>query len=353
MNGPLAPAAASHRPLRPPIGPSGPLLMIADRRAFAAAFKSRLSRSLVLACGALIVLFVLGIFVIPVQQQIVARVELEQLKVEILPELILEAPPAIETMPDQALSALQVEKILPAPALEAPPENQPLIPTRVHRDDPSRAVDEAAIRRGRERAAEATKQLAGSRAALDQSIADLSSSLASANGVRTASNHSRQRVVRGGRSGGDLGSIGSGQAGSGSAADLGGAVEGASVAVGSLAPAPSSGTGSPDGSPRSGMNPGVYRSNASLLAVIQRYAAGIQYCYSNELKRDPSLRGKLVVAITVAASGAVTEASVISNSVRSDKLENCALSQIREWRFPPIPEGLTTFQAPFVFTPPN
>ena len=39
-----------------------------------------------------------------------------------------------------------------------------------------------------------------------------------------------------------------------------------------------------------GRGPGVYRSNASLLAVIQRYAAGIQYCYGNELKRDPALQ---------------------------------------------------------------
>jgi len=99
--------------------------------------------------------------------------------------------------------------------------------------------------------------------------------------------------------------------------------------------------------------PGVYRSNASLLAVIQRYSAGIQYCYGNELKRDPTLRGKLVVAITVAASGEVLEATVVQNTVGSDRLASCALSQIREWRFPAIPQGVTAFQAPFVFTPPS
>jgi len=103
----------------------------------------------------------------------------------------------------------------------------------------------------------------------------------------------------------------------------------------------------------SGAGPGVYRSNASLLAVIQRYAAGIQFCYGNELKRDPSLRGKLVVAITVSASGEVTEANVVQNTTGSQRLASCALSQIRDWRFPAVPVGATTFQAPFVFTPPN
>jgi hypothetical protein len=32
---------------------------------------------------------------------------------------------------------------------------------------------------------------------------------------------------------------------------------------------------------------------------------------------------------------------------------SCALAQMREWRFPAIPSGVTTFQAPFVFTPPR
>ena len=88
-------------------------------------------------------------------------------------------------------------------------------------------------------------------------------------------------------------------------------------------------------------------------SVIQRYSAGIQYCYGNELKRDATLRGKLVVALTVAASGDVVEATVVQNTVGSTRLAECALSQIRDWKFPAIPEGLTTFQAPFVFTPPN
>jgi hypothetical protein len=29
------------------------------------------------------------------------------------------------------------------------------------------------------------------------------------------------------------------------------------------------------------------------------------------------------------------------------------LAQIRGWRFPAIPYGVTSFRAPFVFTPPN
>jgi len=98
--------------------------------------------------------------------------------------------------------------------------------------------------------------------------------------------------------------------------------------------------------------PGVYRSNASLMAVVQKYAAGIQFCYGNELKRHEGLKGKLVVALTVAASGQVTDVTVIQNTLAGTGLAACALSQIRDWKFATIAQGVTTFQVPFVFTPP-
>ncbi|HKQ59106.1 MAG TPA: AgmX/PglI C-terminal domain-containing protein, partial [Candidatus Eisenbacteria bacterium] len=157
-----------------------------------------------------------------------------------------------------------------------------------------------------------------------------------------------------GRSDGQLGAVGDGLAGSGSSADIGTRVEGSTVSIGSLAAAlPAEEHSGAEGGVGTGSRPGVYRTNASLLAVIQKYAAGIQYCYESELKRDQTLRGKLVVALTVTAAGDVSEASVVQNTVGSARLASCALSQIRGWKFPPINGGLTTFQAPFVFTPPK
>ncbi|MGH7724832.1 MAG: TonB family protein, partial [Candidatus Eiseniibacteriota bacterium] len=87
--------------------------------------------------------------------------------------------------------------------------------------------------------------------------------------------------------------------------------------------------------------------------VIQKYAGGIHYCYANELKHDEHLSGKLVVTLTVAASGEVTAVSVAENTIGSSRLVSCATSQIRAWKFPSIPYGVTTFQCPFVFTPPR
>jgi hypothetical protein len=155
----------------------------------------------------------------------------------------------------------------------------------------------------------------------------------------------------GGSGGGVGGGIGDGVGdgiGSGSGGGSGGG-NGGGIGTGH-----GSGVGPGDGGGSGGVAPpGVYRSNASLLAVIQKYSAGIQYCYGNELKREPSLRGKLVISLVVAASGEVDEAHVVVNTLGSSRLADCALGQIREWRFPVIRGGATAFQAPFVFTPPQ
>lgn len=273
--------------------------------------------------------------------------------------------------------------------------------------DPSKPFNPNAGRAGREAArAAVSAQLSGATSSLDNALGDLSSSLSGASEPSTLpSRGTRPRVIRSGRSGSQVGAPRAELGGSGASYDLGGSVvQGSRVAVGTLiGSGPGGGVGGGYGGPGSGgyggggtggsglgtgagggggggvpggtgaggggggvgggsgigsgggggFGPGVYRSNASLLAVIQKYAAGIHYCYANELKKDEHLSGKIVVTITVTASGQVTEATVIENTVGSQRLASCTLSQIREWRFPAIREGVTTFQAPFVFTPPR
>jgi len=151
----------------------------------------------------------------------------------------------------------------------------------------------------------------------------------------------------GGMGGGSGGGVGSGT-GMGNDGDGGGGLGGNGL------PAGGGGGGAGGGPGGSGVaGPGIYRSNASLMAVIQKYSAGIQFCYSNELKRHEGLKGKLVVALVVNAAGEVVRAEVVQNTLGSQALSSCALSQIRDWKFAAIPAGTTAFQVPFVFTPPN
>jgi TonB family protein len=133
--------------------------------------------------------------------------------------------------------------------------------------------------------------------------------------------------------------------GGGGGGDAGGAIGGSD---GGVAGGTGSGTGVGGSVGRSQI-----RSDAQLLAVVRKYAPGIQFCYDNELKKTPGLGGKLLVSITVTSSGRVTDAAIVQDSVRSAALAQCALAQIEAWKFPEVEEGVVTFQAPFVFTPPE
>lgn len=263
---------------------------------------------------------------------------------------------------------------------------------------------------GRARAMQVAAQLSGATSALENSLAGLGDlgSVGASSGRTGAALAKRVSSVGGARSDAQVASPGGRLSGVGGGADLGGSsVRGASVSVGSLVggvggdplggggpgrggqgggggmgggsgggvgtgtgmgnggsgggglggnglPAGGGGGGTGGGPGGSGVaGPGIYRSNASLMAVIQKYSAGIQFCYSNELKRNEGLKGKLVVALVVSAAGEVVDADVIQNTLGSSALSSCALSQIRDWKFPAIPAGTTAFQVPFVFTPPN
>ena len=326
------------------------LVFSSERRELWAGSRDRFIRATAIASAVFCCLFVTLCFVKPLRDHAVIRVVLPPTRNVLLEEIVPQPPaPAEALKPD--LEQLSVRKVADPPVVKAP--TQAIVPPRI---EAPRPVDRAAAQAGRERARAATAELTRATASLDKALGDLTSSLgAPTSGDYRASRRARTRTVGSGRSDGQLGAVGSGVAGSGASVDLGGsAVEGSMVAIGSLAPAQTAeGREGAEGGIGAGSRPGVYRSNASLLAVIQKYAAGIQYCYESELKRDESLRGKLVVAMTVTPAGSVQEATVVRNSVGSDRLAACALSQIRSWKFPPISGGLTTFQAPFVFTPPK
>lgn len=248
------------------------------------------------------------------------------------------AAPAAEPKPAAPKPAAAAAK--PAPKKPTPPENRGTV--------------------GRARAKEATKELATATASIDGVLAGLDAVLeTSTDASATTRRAPRRSAVRGGRAASELGGVGglpsSTVGGDGSSA-LGGArievgaiggVEGGSgSAVGGTADGTA--TGSSGGSSR-----GDLRSDASLLAVVRKYAPGIRFCYENELKKKPGLGGKLIVAITVAAAGNVTEAVIVQDTLGSAALTSCALAQIQAWRFPAIPQGVVTFRAPFVFTPPK
>lgn len=325
------------------------LVFSADRRELMEWSRERFWRASIIACCVFCAIFIAVLVVRPFRNAEVVRVVLPPSRTVNLKKLAPEPPKPAEALTPER-EQLSVRKVAD-PVVKAP--EQAIVPPKVQ---PVKPVDPVAAQAGRARAQAATAALTRATSSLDKALGDLTSSLgAPTSGQYRPSRSARARNVGSGRSDGQLGAVGDGLAGSRAAADLGGsAVEGTMVSIGSLAPAAvAQDQSGAEGGAGTGSRPGIYRSNAQLLAVIQKYAAGIQYCYEAELKRDEHLTGKLVVAMTITAAGNVQDASVVRNTLGSDRIASCALSQIRSWKFPPISGGLTTFQAPFVFTPPS
>ena len=293
-----------------------------------------------------------------------------------------EKPKTLAHVPER-VARLIVEKPKPLPATKAPErvatadppkaavEEKPAEPPPQPKAQPRRVANEPKVAQdrgtqGRQKAQkEVAQNVAQVTGSLDKVMADISKALPASKDAAPASSNARARrarEVRGGRSSEQLGSVGS--VGAMATADVAGSAiddEGISIgAITNLAVGSSSGGGSgetgggvPDGRAGASGSASSYRSNESLLGVVRRYAPGIQFCYDNELKKNAGLRGKLVVAITVLASGEVSDATVVENTLGSQAVASCVLAQIRGWHFPAIPQGVTSFRAPFVFTPPN
>ncbi|MDW7681678.1 MAG: AgmX/PglI C-terminal domain-containing protein [bacterium] len=66
-------------------------------------------------------------------------------------------------------------------------------------------------------------------------------------------------------------------------------------------------------------------------AVVNRHNATIQACYQRELRRNPNLKGKLVVRFTISPAGTVKDVQLISSTLNNSKVDRCIISRIRRW----------------------
>lgn len=94
------------------------------------------------------------------------------------------------------------------------------------------------------------------------------------------------------------------------------------------------------------------RTAQDVLSVVQSHTRAIQDCYKQELKYDPTAKGKVVVRFTINPEGIVTSAAIVSSTVNSPRMESCIISRVKGWRnFPPTDpaEGEKTYRQTFSF----
>ncbi len=90
---------------------------------------------------------------------------------------------------------------------------------------------------------------------------------------------------------------------------------------------------------------------AALSRFINLRKGSIQGCYEQQLKRSPTLHGKLVVRFTIGTRGQIVEVTIDQDTLGSDELASCITRLVKAWRLPFTPDADTTVTFPFLFHP--
>ena len=88
-------------------------------------------------------------------------------------------------------------------------------------------------------------------------------------------------------------------------------------------------------------------------AFVRARMGLIKACYENALKRNPTLKGKLVIRFTILETGGVSEVGASQNTLGSPDVASCIMNTMRSWRTQFRPGGPVTVEYPFLFTPSN
>jgi len=94
-------------------------------------------------------------------------------------------------------------------------------------------------------------------------------------------------------------------------------------------------------SPASGLDPAKTR------ALVKSHLPEIQGCYERAKMDDAELKGRIVLRISVSATGTVTSTVVESSSLRSSAVESCVVDAVQSWKFPPPVGGPAVISYPF------
>ncbi len=89
----------------------------------------------------------------------------------------------------------------------------------------------------------------------------------------------------------------------------------------------------------------------SLARYIQYRKKALEGCYDQQLKLDPTLKGKIVVSFTITTQGRVTGVSIDENTMGNDDVAACIKNLVRTWFFPVHPDQDAPVSFPFLFAP--
>jgi TonB family protein len=108
----------------------------------------------------------------------------------------------------------------------------------------------------------------------------------------------------------------------------------------------------PAGKPaKRGKSGRVIRPQYEIEQVFQKNKSAIYTIYNRALRKDPSLQGKVVIELTIAANGSVIKARILSSDLNNPKLEKKLIARVKLFRFKPGNTEKVTVKYPIDFLP--
>ncbi|MBI3182549.1 MAG: AgmX/PglI C-terminal domain-containing protein [Myxococcales bacterium] len=89
----------------------------------------------------------------------------------------------------------------------------------------------------------------------------------------------------------------------------------------------------------------------ALARYVRARKSAIQNCYERELKRNPSLKGKVVVRFSITPQGRASDIEIEENTLGNEAVSSCIRTVIRTWVFPFKPDSDVAVAYPFLFSP--
>jgi hypothetical protein len=137
--------------------------------------------------------------------------------------------------------------------------------------------------------------------------------------------------VGGGGGGGGGGGNGGGGIGGSGIGGAGGSGGGTGVGVGRATSSINSISGTERPKARSGAGPS--RTDEEIQIVFDRYKASFYRLYNRELRNDPSLKGQMVLRLTIEPDGSVSMCALQSSDMNAPDLATQVVSRVRTMNF--------------------
>ncbi|HUU00648.1 MAG TPA: AgmX/PglI C-terminal domain-containing protein [Myxococcota bacterium] len=93
------------------------------------------------------------------------------------------------------------------------------------------------------------------------------------------------------------------------------------------------------------------RSQQDIVKKIRQRIGGIKHCYEKRLKRDPDLKGKIVIRFVIHPGGKVISVEIVENTTGDSELAACIAARFRAIRFPSAEGSETSVTYPFILAP--